>query len=93
MTFRVSSTLKQVMGENDKTCTLMINNPSGFDIFLCNAYTENPELDGYPIPAGQSLPPFQWTGQLWIGANQQQTNGQGVDLVILRSVHERVPIK
>jgi hypothetical protein len=91
MQFTVTSTVKQVMGQTDGTACLLISNQSGFDFFLCNLYTDAPELDGFPVPAGTTLQPFYWTGPLWIGTNQKQSNGQTVSLVIVKSLQEKIP--
>lgn len=92
MIFTVTTAVKQVMGDSDGTLTLMVNNGSGFDFFLCSIYTDSPELDGFPVAAGSSMIPFEWTGPLYIGVNQKQTGGQSVGLTIVKSVRERIPI-
>lgn len=90
MQFTVTTGVRQIMGAGDGTCTLLIRNNSGFNFYLCNTPTDNPEIDGYGIDPGQSLPPFDWTGQLYIGTDQNQTSGQSAALVVLKSQKEKV---
>lgn len=85
MQFSVTSSVRQVMGETDGPLTLLISNSSGFDFFLCNLNTDRPDQDGWRIPAGAIVPPFRWAGALFIGTDQNQTNGQAVQLSITKS--------
>lgn len=90
MRFSVTSTVRQVMGDSDGTVTLLIHNSSGFNFFLCDVPTDNPEVDGYLIPPGTVMAPFEWTGKLYIGTDQSQTNGQSANLNIVKSIKEKV---